>query len=174
MGAGRIPGKAGEEWRLVEGTDDYFISNFGRFRHGVKLRKLSYDKDGYLTCNVGKKRCRVHRLVAQAFIPNPDNLPVVDHISGDKLDNNVSNLRWVTQQENSQAAHDLGLSRSGHKSYNILAVDKNHDATLYKNQAEVGKVLGVDSRTVSRVANGKEKTAKGYQFIKINTLTDAR
>ena len=62
------------------------------------------DKDGYLYITLSKnsqyKTCRVHRLVAETFIPNPDNLPEVHHIDSDPANNNVNNLQWVTQEEN--------------------------------------------------------------------------
>ena len=62
--------------------------------------KGSYDKDGYLITMINKKRYRVHRLVAETFLENIDNKPFVDHINRLRDDNNIENLRWVTQQEN--------------------------------------------------------------------------
>lgn len=76
-----------------------------------KIRKLGKDFDGYpeihLQANDGRsKYCRVHRLVAQAFIPNPDNLPQVDHIDGNRANNCVDNLRWCTAKQNVHYAMD--------------------------------------------------------------------
>lgn len=70
-----------------------------------KIRRPGKDFDGYpeihLQANDGRsKYCRVHRLVAQAFIPNPDNLPLIDHIDGNKSNNCVNNLRWCTAKQN--------------------------------------------------------------------------
>ena len=100
-----------EIWKDIKGFEGlYQISNLGRVKSLVKknhptesIRKLSKDKKGYLRVNLlkdGKNHTRkVHRLVAEAFIPNPKNKPSVDHINGIKDDNRVSNLRWFTYKE---------------------------------------------------------------------------
>ena len=83
----RISNLPGEEWALVKGTEDFYISNLGRFKRvtakGDSLRKVSIDPEGYCRVNIGHNKLRLHRLVAEAFLPNPDNLPVVDHIDAD-------------------------------------------------------------------------------------------
>ena len=68
---------------------------------------------GYMRVMVKKKTYAVHRLVAETFIPNPDNKPVVDHINKDRRDNRVENLRWVTSQENAQTiSHENNNKKS--------------------------------------------------------------
>lgn len=90
---------------IVEGYD---ISTLGRIRNNKTGHIIKPDKEekGYcrLTIKVNgkKKHYAVHRLVAIAFIPNPNNLPQVDHIDNDKSNNRVDNLRWVSNKENSQ------------------------------------------------------------------------
>lgn len=94
---------------------NYDISNTGILRNRVTqhILKYSYDKDGYLgisLCFNGRQyRCFAHRLVAKAFIPNPENKPEVNHIDGNKTNNNVDNLEWVTRQENAIHAIQAGL-----------------------------------------------------------------
>ena len=162
-----------EEWRLVDGTDDYYVSSRGRMKRGKRLKKIKVDPEGYCRCYIGNKKPRVHRLVAAAFIPNPDNLPVVDHIDGDKTNNNVENLRWCTVQENTQAAYDLGLN-SGSKVSSILVLDPNDEAYLYDNQIAASRATGISKMGISKIVRGVETQRKGYRFFRCNDIHDYR
>ena len=111
-----------EIWRDVIGYESiYQVSNLGRIksfhRRHVKLLNLETDLNGYTRCGLYKdgktKHVFVHVLVAQAFIPNPEGKKQVNHISGDKADNRVENLEWLTPSENIVHAFDLGLSKQG-------------------------------------------------------------
>ncbi|MBP5548770.1 MAG: HNH endonuclease [Bacteroidales bacterium] len=88
----------GEEWRESLTFKGYQVSNKGRVRddESTKVYKGSFSATGYPVFN----SIPIHRLVAEVFIPNPDNKPYVDHIDTDKTNNDVTNLRWVTQEEN--------------------------------------------------------------------------
>ena len=95
-----------EEWKRIEGTN-YEVSTQGRFRR-IGQRKLtlgSLNKDGYIDVCINKQIYRLHRLVAQTFITNPNHKEIVDHIDGNRANNRVDNLRWVTAQENSDNQH---------------------------------------------------------------------
>lgn len=95
-----------EEWRDIQDFIDYQVSNKGRIKsfYTDKIRKTSISNSGYeriVLCNDCNKQSKsVHRLVALAFLPNPENYPEVDHIDRDKLNNNISNLRWVPKSVN--------------------------------------------------------------------------
>tara|TARA_Y100001970_G_C13870750_1_gene668878 strand:+ start:115 stop:744 length:630 start_codon:yes stop_codon:yes gene_type:complete len=102
-----------EIWRKVEGYDDYSVSNQGRVKNkdGFVLNP-SINSKGYFELSLYKngeqKDFRVHRLVALAFIPNPNNLPMVNHINQyNKLDNRVSNLEWCTNLYNTQSINTI-------------------------------------------------------------------
>ena len=101
---------------LEYGAGGVFIQR--HFRRG-QLLKPSLNKEGYayvsLTKNNWSKSFRVHRLVAQAFIPNPDNKPEVNHLNGNKSDNWVTNLEWCTSKENHKHARELGLHATGER-----------------------------------------------------------
>lgn len=92
------------EWRKISDKPNYSISSNGDVRNDKTGRILKPYKNnsGYYQVMLGSKTSPVyiHRLVAKAFIPNPDDLPQVDHINGNKLDNRVDNLRWVTVSDN--------------------------------------------------------------------------
>lgn len=107
-----------ENWVSIPGWQDYEISTAGHIRRVVNnhyvVMKPWIGPEYYvirLSNNNQAKDYLVHRLVAETFIPNPDNKPQVNHIDGDKLNNDVDNLEWVTESENMQHAYDTGLVR---------------------------------------------------------------
>ena len=96
-----------EEWRAVPGYEGlYMVSNIGNVKSLIKNKIIKYfiNKKGYRLVSLSKngiiKKFSVHRLVAQAFIPNPDNLPQVNHKDEDKTNNNVDNLEWCDAKYN--------------------------------------------------------------------------
>lgn len=110
--------KGYEEWAEIKGYDSkYYVSNLGRVK-SIKYRrprilKPRLDNHGYYRVALvnGKriKECKIHRLVAEAFIENPYNKPTVNHIDGNKRNNRVENLEWATSKEQMEHALATGL-----------------------------------------------------------------
>ena len=107
--------------KAIEGFENYSVSTDGEVINTVTNKKLrlSLKKCGYLQVGLSNKKVKawfiVHRLVAKAFIDNPDNKEFVNHIDGDKTNNNVNNLEWVTHQENMNHAKNHNLIKRGNE-----------------------------------------------------------
>lgn len=102
----------------IEGFQNYFITESGMVYNSARGAYLKpfKDQDGYLEVRLGAgNKRKVHRLVAQAFIPNPFNKPVVNHKRGIKSDNRASELEWATHSENAKHAWATGLVKSTEK-----------------------------------------------------------
>ena len=123
-----------EVWKQIAEFPDYKISNMGRVMSckwgKEKMIKIFLDRDKYkITClykDSKSKQRRIHRLIAQAFIPNPDNLPTVDHIDRTKQNNSISNLRWAsskTQATNRNSTRTDILEEDTRLRNNILTND---------------------------------------------------
>jgi len=115
--------------RELDDFPGYFVSDTGALMNSRgKVLKLRADKDGYLRTNLYKEvdgvkqvnTVRVHRLVAQTFIPNSENYPVVDHIDRDTTNNHVSNLRWATISENTLNSGMSNRNTSGFKCISFI------------------------------------------------------
>lgn len=103
----------------------YFASPKGNIynRHG-HIMVGAIDRNGYRHCILNKHNCNVHRIIAETFIPNPDNLPCVNHKDGNKLNNSVENLEWCTHSENTIHSFKKGLQKKIHNQYGTYEVKK--------------------------------------------------
>ena len=149
------------EWKDVVGYEDYFrVSNTGSIfsKRTNKYLKLIVSKTGYhifttkFNGRKSKSYCfKVHRLVAEAFISNPENKPVVNHKDGNKINNKIINLEWATHSENSQHAIDtkLQIPTKGEARYNAILTDEDvrNIKKLYIpkifGKRKIAKVLGL-------------------------------
>ena len=162
-------------------SQDIFLDgvNVTVFANGIIVVKNTIkiphkNSDGYLCLRV--KPCgkiyKVHRLVAMAFIPNPDNKPQVNHIDGNKTNNNISNLEWVTAKENVRHAWEHGLAKplysakSKHKTpvsqYDICGNFLGFYATI----RDAAKATGTNEDCISDVINKRQITAGGFIWVK--------
>ena len=156
-----------EIWKDIKDYEGlYQISNYGnvkslpkerRNRRGIyiqkeKLLSLTNTSTGYKKVELVKdgkrKGFKVHRLVAQAFIPNPDEKPQVNHIDGDKTNNYVDNLEWATASENSIHAYNTGLNS------NKKELNENEIVSMYMNgitKEDIAKQYGVSNAVIKRI-----------------------
>jgi len=128
-----------EIWKPVAGYSNYVVSNMGRVKNITtsKVLKNKLNSRGYCQVNLYKNNkgtnIRIHNLVANAFIPNFMNKPFADHIDNDKLNNNVSNLRWCTQKENCQNRSMRNDNTSGTKGVSWHKQHKKWQANIMVN-----------------------------------------
>jgi len=174
-----------EEWRdVVGGGGQYFVSSYGRVcsyggRKGNHLMTLYVRPEKNkkyaavsILLNGKRKKVRVHRLVAEAFIPNPNGYKEIDHINGDGTDNNVSNLRWCDRSSNMQNPITLKRLRlsSHHRQEEKCLADrkiariKNGEIIAIYNSISDIKKEGYNDCCVYWACNGKHKTHAGFEW----------
>lgn len=189
-----------EIWKDIVGYEGlYQVSNCGRVkslekevihkRYGTyklkeKILKQYVEKLGYVRVGL-YKNCKIkhfllHRLIAEAFIPNPYNKPYIDHIDGNPKNNNIDNLRWCTHKENMNnpiAEKRTSDSLKGHNtseetkkkigkshSISIYQIDKTNGCIIreWSSMTDVERELGIDHRKICNCCKGKRKSTGGY------------
>lgn len=171
-----------EIWKPIEITDGRIeVSSDGRFKSNLRdgrILKLTKDTKGYLRLTVtidGHKYCfKAHREVAKAFIDNPDGLPQVNHIDGNKTNNSVANLEWSSNLNNCRHAIDSGLwtnvfdaaqRANTSRKTPIRSVDiKTGEERNFESVSEAERFF--NTRHISDVLNGKRNAAAGQRFYR--------
>lgn len=152
---------------IVESVEKgYFVSPSGNIynRHG-DLMVGAVDNCGYRHTILNRKNRNVHRVIAETFIPNPNNLPCVNHKDGNKLNNSVDNLEWCTHSENTIHAYQLGLEQKicgeNHHAHKLTEDCVKTIRKIYKkrnknfNSVALAELYGVDRTTISDIVNYK-------------------
>ena len=181
-----------EKWVNIENHPSYFISNFGRVfskKSNKVMKNRVVSKNGYQQITLDNSQLLVHRLVAQAFIPNPNNLPCVNHKDENPGNNDFRNLEWCTYKYNSN--YGTNPSRHSKKMLDRYNNDPDWKSDCIKRLAEIQKkkrkrVVQLDkfnnyiktyessyatekdghlSVHVCDCANGKRKTHHGYKWV---------
>jgi len=158
-----------EVWKEIEGYEGlYEVSSEGRVRSIIKGNYLTfkslnkYQRVGLCVHSL-QKWFLVHRLVAQAFIPNPDNKPEVDHINCDRSDNRVENLRWVTSKEN----NNNPLTRQ-HKSQVLSGIPKTIEHRKKLSLSKTGTHPSKETLIKMSISHRGNKSTRGKHWTMIN------
>lgn len=166
----------GERWKDIPGYEGYYkISDFGRVKSlqrkvpfkgrtltvRARVRKLQYDSDGYIILVLSKhnstKTIKVHRVVATVFKTNKRNLPIVNHLDGNKSNNYYKNLQWATESDNQQHALELGL-RTSFSNSKFSAADIAYIRNSVKGgvkQKQIAKEFKTTPSTICYIVNYK-------------------
>jgi len=149
-----------ECWKIIEDYPNYMVSDQGRImniKRGKCLRPFP-NTDGYLVLSLTKdkkqRQFRVNRLVALAFVPNPDNLPEVNHDDEDKLNNFASNFTWMTKQQNSEYS----------KAISCVFIDPDGNKVEVYNINKFSRENGLRGSSMHAVAKGKYNSHKGWKI----------
>lgn len=164
-----------EIWKPAVGLENYFmVSSYGRvISLGRKFvganRFIGHMKNtGYMCVCVGRKEYFIHRMVAQAFIPNPENKKEVNHIDGNKSNNNINNLEWCTRAENAKHMYYAGLADgkncSKHLRKPIICIETGE---VFESARDCARKIGAAHQNVSfAVATGRRCRGKHFNFLK--------
>lgn len=175
-----------EEWKKIDGFPNYSVSTEGFIRDDKRniIKKPRITNDGYEYTDLykdGKRyRHRIHRVVAKAFIPNPDNKEDVNHIDGCKCNNCLKNLEWATRSENMLHAYRTGLAHKSPKSgmqkgmknpnggkprTKVRIVETGEE---FKSVKDCARAINGNDRHIHDCFSGKQHTHRGYHFERID------
>ena len=167
-----------EKWKQIVGYNDYYVSNYGRVKSTKRKNAIILngrdDGKGYLKVALydsdGKaKELRISRLVAEHFINNKYNKEQVNHINGDKQDNRVCNLEWVTNLENTRHSFEHLDRASKMPTKKVAKVDLQDNIIIkYESIKDASICEGVHRQSISNTLRGISKSLKGYKWIYLN------
>lgn len=166
-----------EIWKPVKGYESlYQVSDNGRVRssHTGKYISQRVGYDGYvrvsLSNNGKQKSLFLHRLIGQAFVPNPNNYPEINHKDENKQNNSLSNLEWCTHKYNSN--YGTRVNRMAITNYEpvIQYTKDGTEVARYQSQKEAMDKTGLSNRHISCCCKGKRKTCGGYVWRYAKTL----
>lgn len=163
-------------WKKIEGYEKYSVSDSGEVRNDEtgRILKQTIDKDDYrmVTLHYGKKRwVGVARLVAEAFVPNPNNYPQINHKDENKSNNSAENLEWCTASyntnygtRNSRCAVKMGKT--------VYQFQDDELVGIWQSTKLAGKVFGISPTNIADCARGIKNSAGGYKWSYVSPLNN--
>lgn len=149
-----------EEFKIIEGFENYEISNLGNVKNSKtdRILKPNKNKRGYHNVDINGKKKLIHQLVALAFLQNPNNWKHVDHINNDTLDNNINNLRWCSIQQNNRNQRINCMNTSGYKGVSYDKRRKKWSAAISLNDKSIfiGRFNTKEEAALARYNKSKE------------------
>ncbi len=161
-----------ETFVKIDGFEEYEVSNLGKVRNmkNGRILKPYLNQSGYLRhclCENNKRKYLfLHKIIATAFIDNPEEKPCVNHIDENKLNNDLSNLEWCTVKENN--IHGTRMKRIAEKlSKKVVQLDLNDNVlNIFESMTQAEQETGTSAGNISRCCNGKLKSAGGFKWRK--------
>jgi len=154
-----------EIWKQIPFTKkDYYVSSLGRFKNsnGIIITKFKPSLSGYLVACVDGVTYRLHRLVAMTFLENPENKDQVNHIDGNKTNNAINNLEWVTNQENQIHKHQTGLGNNFTRKVGQYNIQSGELIKKYNSIVLASKEVNVSKSCIQGVLQNRTKTSGGF------------
>lgn len=160
-----------EVWLPINGYEDrYLISNLGRVKNKNTSRVLKerFTTTGYVLVNLSKggkmHTERIHRLVGTHFIPNPDNLPEINHINEDKTDNRVENLEWCDRKYNVNFGSRTERQRKKISKAVVQLSTDDKEIAHFCSTVQAGEHTEINSHRIADCCRGTRKTAGGFKW----------
>lgn len=159
------------KWKILKENENYSINEKGEIKNNItkKILSPSINKDsGYYQIDLWKnnksRKYTLHRLVASNFIPNLENKPTVDHIDGNRLNNDISNLRWATYSEQNSRFNTFGV-----RSEKIKVINVNGEELIFNRIKDVAEHFNCNISNISQMLKkgtfGKRGKTRNYKFV---------
>lgn len=163
-------------FKEIKGYEHYLVSDNGEVYslRSNKILKPDIDKDGYEIYRISneenkRKAFKGHRLVGLTFIDNPNNLPIVNHIDGNKRNNHLSNLEWCTNEYNIQHAVKTGLMTPYTRGIEIYDIFKKCVVSRFNSYDDLANITGLSKLSLIDIVHREKLLYEGFKIIRINT-----